>query len=181
MSGAGTGRVRLEFTIPARGLLGFRRDFLTETRGTGIMSHLFHEYGSFRGDIPSRTRGALVVKEPGTTVTYALYNLEERGSLFVGPGVPVYEGMVVGEHSRDADLVVNPCKRKHLTNMRASTSEETLRLTPARVMSLEECIEFIADDELVEVTPRVVRLRKRQRSANLRKRSERMGSAAAVR
>ncbi len=178
MSGAGTGRVRLEFTIPARGLLGFRREFLTETRGTGIMSHLFHEYGGYRGDIPVRTRGALIVKEAGSTVTFALYNLEERGTLFHGPGVPVYEGMLVGEHTRDNDLVVNPCKRKHLTNMRASTSEETLRLTPHREMSLEDCIEFIADDELVEVTPRVVRLRKRERNANARKRSERSAAAA---
>jgi GTP-binding protein len=179
MSGAGSGRVRLEFVIPARGLLGFRREFLTETRGTGIMSHLFHEYGPFRGDIPVRTRGALVVKEAGVTVTYALHNLEERGTLFLGPGIPVYEGMLVGEHSRDQDLVVNPCKRKHLTNMRASTSDETLRLTPPREMTLEDCIEFIADDELVEVTPAVVRLRKRRLSATDRKRLERVGPAAA--
>jgi GTP-binding protein len=179
MSGAGTGRVRLEFIIPARGLLGFRREFLTETRGTGIMSHLFHEYGPFRGDIPIRTRGALVVKEPGVTVTYALYNLEERGTLFLGPGVPVYEGMLVGENSRDNDLVVNPCKRKHLTNMRASNADEALRLTPPRLMTLEDCIEFIADDELVEITPKVIRLRKRRLSAIARKRDEKIDTAAA--
>jgi GTP-binding protein len=179
MSGAGTGRVRLEFIIPARGLLGFRREFLTETRGTGIMSHLFHEYGPFRGDIPIRTRGALVVKEPGVTVTYALYNLEERGTLFLGPGVPVYEGMLVGENSRDNDLVVNPCKRKHLTNMRASNADEALRLTPPRLMTLEDCIEFIADDELVEITPRVIRLRKRRLSAIARKRDEKFNTTAA--
>jgi GTP-binding protein len=178
MSGAGTGRTRLEFTVPARGLLGFRREFLTETRGTGIMSHVFHEYGPWRGDIPVRARGALVVKEPGTTVTYALHNLEDRGTLFLGPGVPVYEGMIAGEHTRDNDLVVNPCKRKHLTNMRASTSDETIRLVPARVMSLEDCIEFIADDELVEVTPKNIRLRKRLRNASDRKRVDKARAVA---
>jgi len=172
MIGAGTGRIRLEFTVPARGLLGFRREFLTETRGTGIMSHVFHEYGAYRGDIAARNRGALVVKEPGVTVTFALHNLEDRGTLFCGPGLPVYEGMIVGEHSRDTDLVVNPCKKKHLTNMRASTSDDTIRLTPARVMSLEDCIEFLADDELVEVTPKITRLRKRLLSAHGRKRDE---------
>jgi GTP-binding protein len=170
MAGAGTGRVRLEFTVPARGLLGFRREFLTETRGTGLMSHVFHDYEAWRGDIADRHRGALVVKEPGTTVTYALYNLEDRGILFLGPGIEVYEGMIVGEHARDNDLVVNPCKRKHLTNMRASTSDETLRLKPPRDMSLEDSIEFLADDELVEVTPRTVRLRKRSLRASDRKR-----------
>jgi GTP-binding protein len=170
MAGAGTGRVRLEFTVPARGLLGFRREFLTESRGTGLMSHVFHDYEAWRGDIADRHRGALVVKEPGTTVTYALYNLEDRGTLFLGPGIEVYEGMIVGEHARDNDLVVNPCKRKHLTNMRASTSDETLRLKPARDMSLEDSIEFLADDELVEVTPKTVRLRKRSLRASDRKR-----------
>jgi GTP-binding protein len=172
MAGAGTGRVRLEFTVPARGLLGFRREFLTETRGTGIMSHVFHQYGPYRGDIPDRHRGALVVKELGTTVTFALYSLEDRGTLFLGPGVEVYEGMIVGEHARDTDLVVNPCKRKHLTNMRSSSSDDSLRLKPHRLMSLEDCVEFLAEDELVEVTPKSVRLRKRQRNASDRKRSE---------
>jgi GTP-binding protein len=170
MLGAGTGRVRLEFTVPARGLLGFRREFLSETRGTGIMSHVFHEYGPHRGDIPERTRGALVVKEPGVAVTFALHNLEDRGTLFVGPGTPVYEGMVIGEHSRDNDLVVNPSKKKHLTNMRASTADEAIRLTTPRQMTLEDCIEFINEDELVEVTPKNIRLRKRLRSAHDRKR-----------
>ncbi len=178
MIGAGTGRVRLEFTVPARGLLGFRREFLSETRGTGIMSHVFHEYGPHRGEIPARSRGSLVAKEPGTTVAYALHNLEDRGILFLGPGMPVYEGMIVGEHTRDDDLVVNPCKRKHLTNMRASTADESIRLTPPRLMSLEDCIEFITDDELVEVTPKAIRLRKRLRSSLDRKRSERSGVEA---
>ena len=175
MSGAGTGRVRLEFTVPARGLLGFRREFLTETRGTGIMAHVFHEYGPWRGDIPARTRGALVAKEPGTSVTYSLHNLEDRGTLFIGPGVAVYAGMIVGENARDNDLIVNPCKKKHLTNMRASGSDDTVRLTPPRDMSLEDGIEFIADDELVEVTPKTVRLRKRLLDASERKRSEKSG------
>jgi GTP-binding protein len=180
MSGAGTGRVRLEFTVPARGLLGFRREFLTETRGTGVMSHVFHEYGPHRGSVPERTRGALIVKEPGLTVTYALHNLEDRGTLFLGPGVPVYDGMIVGEHSRENDLVVNPCKKKHLTNMRASTADETIRLTPPRRMDLEDCIEFIAADELVEVTPKSTRLRKRLLSVHDRKRSDREGAEARV-
>ncbi len=177
MTGAGTGRTRLEFTVPARGLLGFRREFLTETRGTGIMSHVFHEYGPYRGDLTERTRGALIVKDPGLTMTYALHNLEDRGRLFVGPGVNVYTGMIVGEHARDSDLVVNPCKKKHLSNMRASGSDDTFRLTPPRQMSLEDCIEFIADDELVEVTPKNIRLRKRSLSANARKRMERPEAA----
>ncbi|MCZ6696913.1 MAG: translational GTPase TypA [Acidobacteria bacterium] len=173
MTGAGTGRVRLDFAIPARGLLGFRRDFLTETRGTGIMSHVFHGYGPHRGEIPERTRGALIVKEAGDTVAYALYNLENRGSLFVAPGVQVYAGMIIGEHSRDNDLVVNPCKKKHLTNMRAAGADDAIRLTPPRDMDLEDCIEFIASDELVEVTPGRIRLRKRLLDSHARKRKER--------
>ncbi len=178
MSGAGTGRVRLEFTIPSRGLLGFRRDFLSETRGTGILSHVFHEYGAHRGEIPGRARGSLVVKEPGETVTYALHNLESRGTLFLGPGVRVYEGMVIGEHSRDNDLVVNPSKKKQLTNMRAAAADEALRLTPPRRMDLENCIEFIAEDELVELTPKSIRIRKRLRSAEDRKRRVKQKTAA---
>ena len=173
MTGAGTGRVRVEFTIPARGLIGFRNEFLSDTRGSGVMSHVFHGYGPHRGEIPGRTRGALVVKEPGMSVSYALSNLQERGELFVGPGVKVYEGMIVGEHSRDTDLVVNICKKKHLTNMRASGSDEAIRLTPPRQMGLEQCIEFINDDELVEVTPQSIRLRKRALNYQDRKRSER--------
>jgi GTP-binding protein len=173
MTGAGTGRVRVEFTIPARGLIGFRNEFLSDTRGSGVMSHVFHGYAPHRGDIPGRTRGALVVKEPGVSVSYALSNLQERGTLFVSPGLKVYEGMIVGEHSRDTDLVVNVCKKKHLTNMRASGSDEAIRLTPPRDMGLEPCIEFINDDELVEVTPLSIRLRKRSLSYQDRKRSER--------
>jgi GTP-binding protein len=179
MGGMGSGRVRLEFTVPARGLLGFRREFLSETRGTGIMSHVFHEYAEHRGEIPQRTRGALVCKEPGVTVAFALNNLEERGTLFLGPGVPVYEGMVIGENSREGDLVVNPCKKKHLTNMRAAGADDAIRLTPPRQMTLEDCIEFIADDELVEVTPKNVRLRKRRRSAEERKKERLKAEAIA--
>jgi GTP-binding protein len=173
MSGAGTGRVRVEFLIPARGLIGFRNEFLSDTRGAGIMSHVFHGYGPHKGDIPGRTRGALIVKEAGESVSFAISNLQERGTMFVGPGVRVYEGMIVGEHSRESDLVVNICKKKHLTNMRASGSDEAIRLTPPRQMSLEHCIEFINDDELVEVTPRSIRLRKRFLNHQDRKRSDR--------
>jgi GTP-binding protein len=178
MTGAGTGRVRVEFTIPARGLIGFRNEFLSDTRGNGVMSHVFEGYGPHRGDIPGRTRGALIVKEPGLSVSYALSNLQERGTMFIGPGVKVYEGMIVGEHSRDSDLVVNICKKKHLTNMRASGSDEAIRLTPPRDMGLEPCIEFINDDELVEVTPRSIRLRKRHLGHQDRKRAEKPAEEA---
>ncbi len=173
MTGAGTGRVRVDFIIPARGLIGFRNEFLSDTRGSGIMSHVFHGYGPHRGEIVGRTRGALIVKEPGISVSFAISNIQERGSLFIGAGVRVYEGMVVGEHSRESDLVVNICKKKHLTNMRASGSDEAIRLTPPRSMSLEHCIEFINDDELVEVTPKSIRLRKRILNYQERRRSER--------
>ena len=173
MSGAGTGRVRVDFLIPARGLIGFRNEFLSDTRGSGVMSHVFHGYGPHKGEIAGRTRGALVVKEPGESVSFALSNIQERGTMFIGPNVRVYEGMIVGEHARETDLVVNICKKKHLTNMRASGSDEAIRLTTPRQMGLEHCIEFINDDELVEVTPRSIRLRKRVLNYQDRKRSER--------
>jgi GTP-binding protein len=173
MTGAGSGRVRVEFLVPARGLIGFRNEFLSDTRGGGVMSHVFHGYGPHKGEIQGRSRGALVVKEPGESVSFALSNIQERGTLFIGPGVRVYEGMIVGEHSRETDLVVNICKKKHLTNMRASGSDEAIRLTPPRNMGLEHCIEFINDDELVEVTPKSIRLRKRILNYQGRKRSER--------
>jgi len=173
MSGAGTGRVRVDFLIPARGLIGFRNEFLSDTRGGGIMSHVFHGYGPHKGEITGRTRGALVVKEPGESVSFALSNIQERGAMFIGPNVRVYAGMIVGEHARETDLVVNICKKKHLTNMRASGSDEAIRLTTPRQMGLEHCIEFINDDELVEVTPRSIRLRKRVLNYQDRKRSER--------
>ena len=155
------GSTRLMFLIPARGLMGYRSELLTETRGNGVMSHIFHGYEPYKGDILERTRGSLICSETGETSSYGLYNTQERGDLFVGPGVPVYEGQVVGECSRNEDITVNVCKKKHVTNMRASGSDEALRLTPYRVLSLEQCLEFIADDELVEVTPQTIRLRKR--------------------
>ena len=161
MHSASQGYMRLEFKIPARGLIGYRSEFLTDTKGNGIMNHIFHGFEPFRGEIPVRQRGSIVAWEDGEAVTYGLYNAQERGSLFITPGTKVYEGMIVGENSRSEDITVNVCKKKHVTNMRASGSDEALRLTPVRQMSLEQCLEFIADDELVEVTPKSIRLRKR--------------------
>lgn len=156
----GNGNVRLEFIIPARGLVGFRSDFLTMTRGYGIMHHVFHGYGPYRGEIPSRLRGSLVASEAGTATQYALYQTQERGTLFIEPGTEVYVGMVVGENSRGQDLDVNVCKTKHLTNIRAAGADEKLLLEPPRKLTLEEALEQIADDELVEITPKSIRLRK---------------------
>ncbi|MBP2019034.1 GTP-binding protein [Symbiobacterium terraclitae] len=156
----GNGNLRLEFIIPARGLVGFRSEFLTLTRGYGIMHHLFYDYGPYRGDIPTRTRGSLVASEAGTATQYALYQLQDRGTLFIEPGTEVYVGMVVGENSREQDMDVNVCKTKHLTNIRAAGSDEKLLLDPPRLLTLEEALEQIADDELVEVTPKSIRLRK---------------------
>jgi GTP-binding protein len=164
------GHLRLEFIIPARGLIGFRTEFMTDTRGTGIMNHVFHEYAPEKGHIPGRTSGVLIAMEPCETVAYALFNLQERGSLFVGPGVRVYEGMIIGQHCKEGDLVVNPGKGKKLTNMRASGSDEAVRLIPPRILSLEQALEFIEDDELVEVTPHSIRLRKKALSYLERKR-----------
>jgi GTP-binding protein len=161
MRSAAEGYMRLEFKIPARGLIGYRSEFLTDTKGNGIMNHIFHGYEPYRGEITHRQRGSLVAWEAGEAVTYGLYNAQERGALFIAPGTLVYEGMIVGENSRNEDIVVNVCKKKHVTNMRASGSDEALRLTPPRILSLEQAIEFISDDELVEVTPKNIRLRKR--------------------
>lgn len=161
MINAGTGQIRLEFDISARGLIGYRNEFLTDTRGTGILNHVFLEYQPYKGEIPSRNRGVLISMEDGEAVAYTLDNIQQRGILFVDPGTPIYQGMIVGEHSRANDLVVNPCKKKHLTNMRSSNAEEAIVLTPPRRLSLEQAIEFISDDELVEVTPKAIRLRKR--------------------
>ena len=155
------GSTRLLFNIPARSLMGYRSELLTDTRGNGVMSHIFHGYEPYKGDIDERERGSLVCSETGETNSYGLFNTQERGRLFVGPGVPVYEGQVIGECSRGDDIVVNVCKKKHVTNMRAAGSDEALRLTPPTVLSLEQCLEFIADDELVEVTPKSIRMRKR--------------------
>ncbi|MEJ2368129.1 MAG: translational GTPase TypA [Acidobacteriota bacterium] len=161
----GSGRVRMEWRVPSRGLIGFRTKFLTETRGTGILNHLFDGYDAFQGEILGRVSGALVADRPGRVTAYAVDHLQSRGEFFVGPGVQVYEGMIVGEHSRDNDLDVNVVKEKHLTNMRASTADEGIKLIPPRVMSLEQCLEFLADDELLEVTPESLRLRKKSLKA----------------
>ncbi len=161
---------RLEFVIPARGLIGFRTEFLTDTRGTGIMNHVFHGYAPFKGPIPGRKNGVLVAMEDGETVAYSLFNLQDRGILFVGPGVRVYEGMIIGEHARQNDLVVNACKGKKLTNIRASGSDDAIRLTPPRILTLEQALEYIEEDELAEVTPSSIRLRKKHLDANERKR-----------
>ncbi|SFW13568.1 translational GTPase TypA [Nitrosovibrio sp. Nv17] len=157
----GRGRVRLDYRIPARGLIGFQSDFLTLTRGTGLMSHVFDEFAPMRQDIAARRNGVLVSAEQGEAVAYALWKLQERGRMFVSPGDRLYEGMVIGIHSRDNDLVVNPIKGKQLTNIRASGSDEAVTLTPPIQLTLESAIEFIADDELVEITPRTLRIRKR--------------------
>ena len=154
-------RTRLEFLIPSRGLFGYKSEFLTNTRGEGIMSSVFESYIPYKGEIPRRSTGSLISHESGEAVTYGLYNAQERGTLFITAGTPVYEGMVVGVSPKAEDLVVNVCKRKHLTNTRASGSDDALRLVPPRVMSLEDCLEFLADDELLEVTPESLRIRKR--------------------
>lgn len=166
------GFMRLEFIIPARGLIGFRSEFLTDTKGNGIMNHVFYEYLPYVGEIPERSKGALIAFETGEAVTYGLYNAQERGVLFIGPGTFVYEGMIVGESSRPEDIVVNVCKKKHLTNMRSATADEALRLTPPVELSLEECIEFLAEDELLEVTPKSLRLRKKILNHEMRKKLE---------
>lgn len=162
------GYIRMEFSIPARGLLGFRNELLTTTRGTGILYHVFQGYSPYKGDIPERTRGSLIAFEAGTTTAYGLNSILERGTLFIDPGVEVYEGMIIGENSRENDMDVNPCKKKHLTNTRASGSDEAIRLPPCRQYTLEGALEWIADDELVEVTPKSVRMRKQVISRQLR-------------
>ncbi|MBR6653095.1 MAG: translational GTPase TypA, partial [Oscillospiraceae bacterium] len=154
-------RMKLEFSIPSRGLFGYRSEFLTDTKGEGILATVFRGYEPFRGEIVSRQSGSLIAHETGEAVTYGLFNAQERGDLFIGAGTPVYAGMVVGASPKLEDIVVNVCKRKHATNMRASGSDEALRLVPPRKLSLEACIEFIADDELLEVTPKNLRIRKR--------------------
>jgi GTP-binding protein len=164
----GSGRVRMEFRIPARGLIGFRSQFLTETKGTGIMNHLFSSWEPWHGAIPARATGALVADRTGPATAYAIYNLQERGEIFIEPAVTVYEGMIIGENARASDMDVNATKEKKQTNMRASTADEAIRLIPPRKLGLEQAIEFINDDELVEVTPTSIRLRKRVLAANQR-------------
>jgi len=175
----GRGRTRLEYRIPARGLIGFQGEFLTLTRGTGLMSHIFDDYAPMReGSVGERRNGVLISQDNGEAVAYALWKLQERGRMFVSPGDPVYEGMVIGIHSRDNDLVVNPIKEKKLTNVRASGKDEHIDLTPPIRISLEYAVEFIDDDELVEVTPKSIRLRKRYLQEHERRRMSREGAVA---
>ena len=162
------GYTRLEFRIPSRGLIGFRSELLTATKGTGVVSSILDGYEPYKGDFNSRTRGTLIAWEDGETITYGLYNAQERGTLFIGAGVKVYEGMIVGDNARLEDIVVNVCKKKHATNTRASGSDDALRLVPPKTLSLEECLEFISDDELLEVTPKTLRMRKRILKTDLR-------------
>ena len=178
MQSDGKGRTRLEYRIPARGLIGFQGEFLTLTRGTGVASHIFDDYGPVKGDMDERRNGVLVSQEDGAAVAYALWKLQDRGRMFVSPGEAIYEGMVIGIHTRDNDLVVNPIKGKQLTNIRASGSDEAVRLVPPIELTLEKAVEFIADDELVEITPRSVRIRKRWLKEHERKRAGRQEQAA---
>jgi GTP-binding protein len=173
MTSAINGYTRLEFKVPSRGLIGFRNEFMTDTKGNGIMNHVLDDYEPYRGEIPERSRGSLVVFEPGTAITYGLYNAQERGKLFIGAGVEVYEGMIAGECARSEDIDVNVCKKKHLSNTRSSGADDALKLVPLGDMTLEQCIEFIASDELVEVTPKSIRMRKRILDSNLRKKASR--------
>ena len=173
MEPAEDGHTKIEFKIPARGLIGYRTEFLTDTKGEGTMNHIFDSYQPYKGDIQARVRGTIVAFEAGKSVTYGLYNAQDKGDLFIGPGVEVYEGMIVGLNSRGEDLAINVCKEKHLTNTRASGSDDALRLVPPIQMSLEKAIEFIQDDELVEVTPKSIRLRKKILDTKERERANR--------
>ena len=171
------GYLRMEFIVPARGLIGFRSEFLTNTKGNGIMHHVFYGYAPYKGDIPGRTRGALVAFEDGETTAYGINSVQDRGTMFVSPVQAVYTGMVVGENAREMDMDINPCKKKHVTNMRSSSSEEAIRLTPPRVFSLEQALEWINDDELVEVTPKNIRLRKSILDRHMRAREKKNSQA----
>ena len=173
MASDGNGRTRLEYRIPARGLIGFQSEFLTLTRGTGLMAHIFDDYASLKADMPGRRNGVLISQEHGEAVAYALWNLEDRGRMFVSPGDILYEGMIIGIHTRDNDLIVNPIKGKKLTNVRASGTDEAVRLTPPIKLTLEYAVEFIDDDELVEITPQSIRIRKRHLQEHERKKAAR--------
>jgi GTP-binding protein len=177
MRPSGGGKLRLTFLVPTRGLIGYHGEFLTDTRGSGVMSRLFHGYAPYKGPIEGRRNGVLISNAPGAAVAYALWNLEERGAMFVSPGDAIYPGMIIGAHSRDNDLDVNPAKGKQLTNIRTTSKDEAVRLTPPVQMSLEEAIAYIADDELVEVTPKAIRLRKRLLDINDRRRANRAAAA----
>jgi GTP-binding protein len=174
------GRVRLDYRIPARGLIGFQGEFMTQTRGTGLLSHVFDGFAEVKGTIPDRHNGVLISNENGEAVAYSIFALQERGRMFVSHGDKVYEGMVIGIHSRDNDLVVNPIKTKKLTNVRAAGKDDALLLTPPIKLNLEYAVEFIADDELVEVTPVSIRIRKRQLLEQDRRRLARSGESAAA-
>lgn len=171
METAADGMTRVEFMCPTRGLIGYTSEFLTDTRGTGTLNHVFHAYGPFVGALPGRKNGVLIANSPGTTVSFGLWKIQERGKLFLGAGVKIYEGMIIGIHSRDSDLVVNANREKKLTNVRASGTDEKVDLVPPMNLSLERAIEFISDDELVEITPESIRIRKRLLMENERKRS----------
>ena len=173
MEPAEAGHTKVEFKIPSRGLIGYRTEFMTDTKGNGTMNHVFEDYEPYKGTVVARTRGTIVAFEAGTSITYGLYNAQDKGDLFIGPGVEVYEGMIVGINSRPEDLSINVCKEKHLTNTRASGSDDALRLVPPIQMSLEKSIEFIQDDELVEVTPKSIRLRKKILDTKTREREAR--------
>ncbi|HBC96068.1 MAG TPA: translational GTPase TypA [Clostridium sp.] len=173
MTSAVNGYTRLEFKVPARGLIGFRNELMTDTKGNGIMNHVLDGYEEYKGDMPGRTRGSLVVYEPGVSITYGLFNAQERGTLFIGPGVEVYEGMIAGECSRPEDIEVNVCKKKHLSNTRSSGADEALKLVPVAEMTLEKSLEFIAQDELVEITPKSIRMRKKILDTDLRRKAMR--------
>ena len=173
MQSDGKGRVRLEYRIPARGLIGFQGEFMTLTRGTGMASHVFDDYGPMAGIMAERRNGVLISAENGMAVAYALWKLQDRGRMFASHGDPLYEGMIIGVHSRENDLVVNPIKGKQLTNVRSSGTDEAVRLVPPIQITLESAVEFIADDELVEITPKSIRIRKRYLSENDRKRASR--------
>ncbi|MEA4939195.1 MAG: translational GTPase TypA [Christensenella sp.] len=176
MTNQGENSVRLQFLVPARGLMGYRSELLTDTRGNGVMNHIFHDYEPYKGPIEERKTGSLVAHETGDTSSYGLFNTQDRGRLFFGSGIPVYEGQIVGENARTGDIVVNVCKKKHVTNMRASGSDDALRLTPPVTLSLEQCLEFIAEDELVEVTPKSIRMRKKILSKDLRMKNAKLDS-----
>ncbi len=171
MTSAINGYTRLEFKVPSRGLIGFRSELMTDTKGNGIMNHVLDGYDKYRGEIPDRSRGSLIVFESGESVTYGLYNAQERGTLFIPAGIPVYSGMIAGECARSGDIEVNVCKKKQLTNTRSSGADDALKLTPVRPMSLEQCLEFVANDELVEITPLNIRMRKRILDSGERKRA----------
>jgi GTP-binding protein len=171
MGKASGGYARLEFSIPARGLIGYRGEFMTDTKGNGILNTTFDGYGPYKGDITYRKQGSLIAFESGESITYGLYNAQERGTLFIGPGEKVYSGMVIGQNGKGEDIELNVCKKKQLTNTRSSSADEALRLTPPRILSLEQALDFIDTDELLEVTPKSLRIRKKILDPTLRKRS----------